>query len=305
MIKVVEKADEANVITHNGSFHADDVFSTIFLSKLWGDIRVFRAKEWENNTKSEKIVYDIGYGEFDHHGQHARVRENGMKYASFGLLFEKYGKEYLKKKKVEDVEEAYQMFLKEFIMQIDAIDNGVFPPNPKDYSITTLASVIELFNKTWLEEKSENDAFLEAIILGNLIFNRIEKRILDKLAAKRKVDEAIQKSKNGILELEKYMPFMEYILTSANPTAKDILFAIFPSNRGGYNIRAINKELGNNANRLDFPKEWGGKTPDELKSLTNIQSFHFCHANLFLCSTDTLKDAREVASKAIHHQKKK
>lgn len=305
MIKIVEQKEEANAITHAGSFHADDVFSTIFLSKLFGNISVYRAKEWNEIPEKDVIVYDIGYQEFDHHGETARVRENGIKYSAFGLLFEKYGKEYLKKKGVEDIEEAYQMFLREFVMQIDAIDNGIFPSNPKDYHITTLSEVIELFNKTWLEQKNENEAFLEAIEIGTYIYNRIEKRIFDKLKAKKKVEEAVTKSQEHIVYLEEYMPFMEFLLSSKNEKAKEIYFAIFPSNRGGYNIRAINKELGNNKNRFDFPKEWGGKSQEELQKQTQIKTFRFCHINRFLSSTDTLEDAYKVAKQAIQKEYKK
>lgn len=294
MIKLVETLEEANAITHAGSFHADDIFATIFLSKIQ-DVFLIRVNEIKEEL-SGKIIFDIGYGAFDHHGENARIRENGIKYSSFGLLFEKYGKDYLKNLKVEEIDLCYEMFLKEFIMQIDAIDNGIFPSNPKDYKITTLSQVIEIFNKTW---KEDHDTFLNAIEIGTLIFNRIEKRILDKLEAKKSVEEAIEKSENQIIILDTYMPFMDFLLTSKNDKAKDILFAIFPSNRGGYNIRTIQKSIETHETRLDFPKEWGGKTKEELVKITKIPTIRFCHTNLFLCSCDTLEDAIKIAKLAI------
>ena len=121
----------------------------------------------------------------------------------------------------------------------------------------------------------------------------------DKLSAKKIVEKAIEQSQNNILFLEEYMPFLDFVLTSNNEKAKEILFAIFPSNRGGFNIRAINQEFGNHKNRLDFPSEWGGKSKEELTKLTNIKSFRFCHTNLFLCTTDTLEDAYKVANLAM------
>lgn len=299
MIKLVKNLEEANAITHAGSFHADDVFATIFLSKLQ-DISLIRVNEIKETDKiDEKIVYDIGFGEFDHHGENAKVRENGIKYSAFGLLFEKFGKEYLKQKRKENVEECYQAYLKEFVLQIDAIDNGIFPKNPKDYSILTLSGLIECFNKTWKEECSTDEAFLEAIKIGEIIFNRIEKRILDKLDAKVFVEKGIENSKDSILILEEYMPFMDFILTSRNEKAKEILFVIYPSNRGGYGIRTVNKELGNHENRMDFPEKWAGKSAEELIEMTGINTFHFCHVNRFLCSCDTLEDAISVSKQAI------
>lgn len=302
MIKLVSNPNLANAITHSGIFHADDIFSTIFLSKLFPEINLYRAKEWNDNKtkqKIKKIIYDIGYGDFDHHGENAKIRENGIKYSSFGLLFEKYGKGYLKKYKDINIDLAYQTFIKEFILQIDAIDNGIFPEKNKDYSIFYLSEIIEMFNKTWLEEKNEDATFLEAIQIGKLIFERIEKRIIDKLKAQEEVEKSIQNSQKHKLILSRYMPFMEFVIKSKNKKAEEIYFAIFPSNRGGYNIKAINKEIGIYQNRIDFPKEWGGKNKEELFEITKIKTFRFCHPNLFLCSCDTLEDAIKIADLAI------
>jgi len=299
MIQIVTDLKDSNAITHAGSFHADDIFSTIFLSKFQ-DIYLYRAQELDpNEDYSSKIVFDIGYGEFDHHGINARIRDNGLKYSAFGLLFERFGREYIKAKGIADVEECYSMFLHEFILQIDAIDNGVFPSNPKNYSITSLSMLIELFNRTWKEEKSTNEAFQEGLTIGELIFNRIEKRIFDKMAAKALVEKSIQESQDQILILKEYMPFTDFLLNSQEEKAQNILYAIFPSNRGGYNIRAIPKENGSAQTRKPFPKSWGGKSKEELFQLTNIPTFHFCHVNLFLCSCDTLEDALLIAKLAI------
>ena len=58
MIKLVESIEEANAITHAGSFHADDIFSTIFLSKM-KYIYLYRTNNLEENIQG-KIIYDIG-----------------------------------------------------------------------------------------------------------------------------------------------------------------------------------------------------------------------------------------------------
>ena len=66
-------------ITHAGVFHAGDVFSTALLKILFPDIiisRVFKAPE---TPSPNEIVYDIGFGRFDHHQKDAEMRENGIK----------------------------------------------------------------------------------------------------------------------------------------------------------------------------------------------------------------------------------
>ncbi len=299
MFQLVKNSNDANAITHGGTFHADDVFATVFLSKIY-DIKLYRTNDITQIEDVEnKIVFDIGLKEFDHHGMNAKIRENGIKYCSFGLLFEQFGKNYLEKKNVVDIEECYKIFLKEFVIQIDAIDNGIFPNNPKEYTLKTLEYVIDIMNKTWKEEGDNNKEFIKAFEIAQIIFDRIEKRIIDKMCAKELVEVAISKSENDILFLEEYMPFMDFLLNSKVEKAQNIKFAIMPSNRGGYNIRAINKEVGTHNLRLDFPKEWGGKSKEELVSITKISTFRFCHTGLFLCSCDTLDDAFQIANLAI------
>ena len=87
MIKLVSDLKDADFVTHAGNFHADDVFSTVFLEKLYGDINLIRLKEYHDD--GSKLAYDIGLGPFDHHGaDFDKKRKNGIHYCGFGL----YGK---------------------------------------------------------------------------------------------------------------------------------------------------------------------------------------------------------------------
>ena len=85
-IKTTNNINEANCITHNGKFHCDEIFSTVILSKMLSEIILFRTNEI-NEKIENKYVYDIGGGEFDHHQEGGNgERENGIKYASCGLV---------------------------------------------------------------------------------------------------------------------------------------------------------------------------------------------------------------------------
>lgn len=304
MIEIKDNLDDARFVTHAGSFHADDIFATIFLEKVFQNIELYRTNEITSDMKiEEKIVYDIGLGKFDHHQKEVKARENGIKYSSFGLLFECFGKEYLQKLCQDHVEEVYQMYLNELVYQIDAIDNGQFPKLNSTYKITTLSDIIGLFNKTWCEEKEANQCFLECISIAKSIYNRIEQKILDKIKAKSLVETAISKTKDEILILETYMPFMDFIISSTDPKASQILFVTTPSNRGGYSIQTVHKTLDTYENRLDFPSEWGGLSKEKLASKTGIKTFRFCHKNLFCAASDTLEDAIAIAKLAIQKRR--
>ena len=56
-----------NIYTHNGLFHADDVFATAMLSLIAEDITVKRGGEEDIPKGDDWIVFDIGGGRLDHH----------------------------------------------------------------------------------------------------------------------------------------------------------------------------------------------------------------------------------------------
>nr|MBB1522542.1 MYG1 family protein [Clostridiales bacterium] len=119
--------DEANCITHSGRFHVDDVISTIFLSKIIDSVILARVLTISNKDVKDKIVYDIGLGEFDHHQKNRNgQRDNGIFYSSIGLLWKKFGKEYLKKIGVKYIDKTFEYMDKELIQNIDAADNMQF-----------------------------------------------------------------------------------------------------------------------------------------------------------------------------------
>ena len=72
-------------ITHNGRFHADDVFSAALLKILNPQIHIERKNSVPEGYPG--LVFDLGDGQFDHHGARSQFRENGVQYASFGLFW--------------------------------------------------------------------------------------------------------------------------------------------------------------------------------------------------------------------------
>ncbi len=91
------------IVTHSGSFHPDDVFSGALFSILFdGNIEIIRSRDPEI-IKTGDYVFDVGGlsdGEknFDHHQEGgAGERENGIPYASFGLVWKRFGEEIIEK----------------------------------------------------------------------------------------------------------------------------------------------------------------------------------------------------------------
>lgn len=296
-IKIVDDEKDADFITHSGTFHADEVMSTVLLLNMFGSINLYRTNN-VNNT--DAFAYDIGFGEFDHHGiDFDEKRENGIKYASCGLIWKKYGRKIISKLNINNVDDFIQSIDKNLIMDIDRDDNGQSLAVEIPFKIQSIPSLISAFNPSWDDLSSENSCFLNATDFANTIFNNIIDKMVSKEKAKLIVEEKIKESKDGILILDRYMPWKDIVLSSSNPKARDILYAIFPSKRGGYNIVATPIEPGSFIVKKPFPNNWAGMEGEELRKISGIGTITFCHKGLFICACKTLEDALKIAEIAI------
>ena len=256
--------------THAGVFHADDVLSTALLKILNPDFEWTRGSVVPEDF--DGIIYDIGGGEFDHHQVDARIRDNGVPYAAFGLIWEKYGCYVMDKKDAE-------LFDKEFVQMIDLTDN-TGNRNP-------ISSVIHDMNPEWNEDISSDDAFSKAVEFAIHMLNSKFKHIMAKKHAEDKVKAKLNEALDGCLYLGEYMPWR----TALKET--DINFVIYDSARGGYNIQTVPHNDGN-IPMVMFPREWRGKTGEELEGISGISGLIFCHNGGFLCTANSLNAAWDV-----------
>lgn len=298
-LKITKNKQEANIITHDGKFHPDDVFSTVFLSKYIENPCLFRTgvgKVEDTNA----IVYDVGFGKFDHHGQDAKKRPNtNLKYCSFGLLWTEFGHDYLQKKDYEYVNELFTAIEETLVKQIDGIDNGIFPEIKAEYNLLDLDKIIDMFNPTWDETVDTDINFYKACETAEIIFDNVVRTEYSKIKATMKVLSKIDSVKNNILILDEYLPYQHAIFTSPNPKAKEIKVIILPSNRGGYCIKPITISEDSKELLVNFPKEYCGLHDEDLIKVSGIKTARFVHASGFLGCTESLEDAIELAKKAL------
>ncbi len=263
--------------THGGLFHADDVFSTALLLILNPEICIFRGFQVPEDF--DGIVYDIGFGKYDHHQADKRVRENGVPYAAFGLLWEEFGASLVG-------EEAAIRFDENFVQPLDLADN-----TGKEYLLSMLISDR---NTTWKESDIDNEKrFWEAVAFAKDILQYRFSQMNAEQEAYEIVRSWTKNMKNQILYMERALPWKH--------VAKelDCLFVIYPSNRGGYNVQAVPQKEDKHTLKLPFPESWRGKTEQELSEITGINGLTFCHASGFLCAVETLEEAYEVANLAM------
>lgn len=267
-------------ITHAGEFHADDVFSAALLRLLNPDINIKRVFAVPENFTG--IVFDIGYGEFDHHQKDNECRKNGIPYASFGKLWRAFGNRLVSEKLVEKID-------KEFVQDLDKSDNtGSYNP---------IAEVISALNPSWRDPNPNYDVqFEKAVNLATEMLQSIIQKENDIEFAQTIADKAIADAKcKEIIILPQYAPVTDYLAD------KDAKFVIFPSNRGGYMVQVIPEEAGTQKAKIDLPKEWGGHR-EEVSEINKIDDMIFCHSALFCCSANTLEGAIKCAVVALNEE---
>jgi len=264
-----------NAFTHGGRFHADDVFSAALLTYLNPNLEIERGFSPPDNFPG--IVFDIGFGEFDHHQVDSRIRENEIPYAAFGLLWEKYGQEILGEQEAE-------RFDRSFVQPLDLCDNKG-GDNP-------IAKIIATFNPVWDDKNSADDAFKEALKFALTILIKKFEYIQAITRADLVVRNALENAMDKILVLPIYAPWKHVV------KGTDILFIIYPSKRGGYNAQGVPKdEEGEEELKIAFPEQWGGLDEDKLREVSGIETITFCHSSGFIIAADTLEDTIKACKK--------
>lgn len=295
MVRIVSNYLDANCITHSGTMHADEVFSTAFLELYIGDIRVFRTSSVDSlKINDDVLVYDIGRGEFDHHQNDALKRDDGITYCSFGLLWKKFGRDFLNKYGIELVDDVWNGIDKDLVEEIDADDNGVFPRIDASYKVKTIPGVIKLFNPSFDSGQIESEQFIKAVSFAKEILEEEILYINGKCLADKQVKEIISEL-NGdekYIVLDKFLPYEESIITSE--LCNNILYVAYPSNRGGYAIKTVPKSIEDRSARMLFPAEWAGLEGDSLEEVSNISGLSFCHTGRFILTCNNLDSVYNV-----------
>jgi len=288
------------IATHNGSFHADEVFAIAAMMLLPEPVEVLRTRDREHLAEADLRI-DVGFrhdptsGDFDHHQREfGEVRENGIGYASFGLIWREFGARICGDAEVADAVEQT------LVQPVDANDTGqqISQSLVEGIRPMNVNAVIGGFNARWDEELSEEQErarFDAALELARGILEREIGSATSGLKAVRVVREAIGGAEDPrIVELSQNVPWKQVVVTEA----PDALFVIYPK-RQGFGLETVPKELGTFENRQDLPAAWAGLEQEELAELTGVPDALFCHAKRFLAVARSREGIEALAALAI------
>ncbi len=285
------------LVTHNGTFHADDVFATATLSILNdGNVKVVRTRDSEWFDKGD-YVYDVG-GEydpsrnrFDHHQKGgAGARPNGIPYAAFGLVWKAYSEKICGSKEVADkIDEG-------LVSSIDAEDNGMdlYKRVNENVGPYTVQGIINAFRPSWKEDEECDEVFLELVEFAKKFLERKIKKAQDSLEGRVFVQRAYDEAKDKrLIVLDDHYPWRELFLEYPEP-----IYVIVPR-LDKWNVYAAQKEKNSFDNRKSLPEAWAGLRDGDLAKVTGVPDATFCHNGLFLAVAKSKEGAIALAEKAL------
>jgi uncharacterized UPF0160 family protein len=303
-------SEVSRLITHSGSFHADDLFSYVVLSGLFPSARLLRTRDDAvlNHTRPDDIVFDVGMKfsaeerRYDHHQREKPSRPDGAPYSALGLIWKHHGRDYLKANVAfEDegvVERVWKRIDQDFIFFIDCADNGVYPKGVTPEATTTSISLmIEHFNPVFDDanpdyDKAFKDAagicrkFLDARIKTEASYERARKVVL---ASIEEADDP------RMIELPRSLDWNGHVFDLGNA---DILYAVYPAH-GNWYCSAAKTAPGSFENRKSLPKEWAGLRGDDLAKVSNVSDAVFCHEKLFVCVAESRDGILDMVRQAL------
>ena len=297
------------LVTHSGGFHADELLSSVILTRLFPDAKLIRSREAQQiEPAAGRIIYDVGgmfdaeRGIFDHHQRPNPLRQDGQPYSSFGLIWAHYGRDYLMSFNVpsRDVDAIHASFDRGFVLPVDLIDNGAV--NPSDagpiFASLILPVLLETLKPVFDDRKDGADdrAFAAALPVARAFIEASIQRKAANLRAEALVSDAIEKAgTSAVLELPMGMPFRAGVEKAG---ADHFLFVVHP--RGSdWALTTIRTKDGTFENRADLPAAWAGLKDGDLETVSGVEGAKFCHNGRFIAVASSRDAVLRMADLAV------
>jgi uncharacterized UPF0160 family protein len=294
------------LVTHSGGFHADELLSSVVLTRLFPQARIKRSRAPEWITPGpDRIIYDVGGAYdadasiFDHHQRGAPLRDDGQPFSSFGLIWKHYGRQYLAASNIPQahIDAIHASFDVSFVLPVDLTDNGVLSPTGPLANLT-LPSLLETLKPDFdnADPDAETTAFHNALAIARSFVEANIARRAAKLRAETIVQQAIVATGSGrVLELPMGMPFRPAIVKAG---AEHLLFVVHPREKD-WCLTTIRRGDDGFETRADLPATWAGLTGTELETASGITGASFCHNGRFVAAAQTREAALAMAELAV------
>ncbi len=319
--KIAAKIDSEKkgklIVTHGVNFHADDlcaVAALIYMLELDGysqtskdpskKIRVVRTLEPEKYADADFIVdiggvYDPKKGRFDHHQRiegDKGQRPNGIKYASFGLVWKAFGKSLAGSAYAADWVDRHM------VQGIDAMDTGtyLFKPLFEDVSpflfeeyLGSACDAVKGGAEGTPSSANFDKEFMRLIPVAKDALRIYITKSKQKEAIAKRAKAAYAKAKDKrVIISEEYIPTRFDEFTA--PEHVEPLVFLYPDLRGNWSAKAVPVGGQSYDSRMLFPESWRGKRDAEVAAASGVPDATFCHLSGFLAVAKSKAGALEL-----------
>lgn len=128
-----------HLVTHDGTFHADDVFAAARLLQFYPLARLIRTRDKVIIDDPDNVVFDVGHryapneNRFDHHQASAPARDDGTPYSAFGLIGKHFGHQFVRRFSKDEpsidlpIDFVWNIIDRTIVRHIDERDNRIGP----------------------------------------------------------------------------------------------------------------------------------------------------------------------------------
>lgn len=307
---------KVQIYTHDGKFHTDEVVAVAVLQLVLEQQqrryevirtrvpeRIEYAREKARAGEDVYVIdvgdaYDPAYNLYDHHQRAgAGKRENGVGYASLGLVWQKYGIRLCENN--QDIVDEVDV---QFAQAIDADDI-----NQELYTLTdlhiepiTIQTIIESYYNypDKYDDLQQSGRFYDAVEWIKHLMPRIIEHAKNRVKKKELAGQVYADAEN------------KEIIITAEPIGReyfsrfdDTKLLISPRGEGEnqtWGIATVPVLDQQSQGRVSFPKSWHGLRDEELENASGITGATFCHrSGDFICVADTQKAAIEMAEATL------
>lgn len=297
------------LVTHSGGFHADELLSSVVLTRLHPEAELLRSRDPALTAPAPgRIIFDVGRdydaaaGIFDHHQKSPPLRPDGSPYSSFGLIWQHFGMDYLRALGVPEAHlaQVHAGFDSDFVLPVDLMDNGAIDPGAAGGLLSglTLPMLLESLKPVFDDRAPDADdrAFAEAQAIARAFVEAALRRKAAKLRAEGMVLDAIAATGEGrVLELPMGMPFRAAIEKAG---ADHLLFVVHPRGED-WALTGIRVGDDSFTQRADLPEAWAGLTDAALEQASGVPGARFCHNGRFIAVAATREAILDMAARAV------
>ena len=299
------------IATHNGSFHADDVFGVAVLRLLHPQADLVRTRDPAVIAGADFAVdvggeWDAARGRFDHHQRgFSGARPSGVVYASAGLVWAAHGEALVARQfGLQDaaLARAIAQDLDDALVQhLDKADTGASHGAP---GLFGLSALLGQFNTTWdnpaaadKDGQAHRAGFDRAVALTTQLLLAA----LDQLRARHQgaqfVRDAQRLHAGRVLLLPRASLPWKDVVSLEMP---EVLFVVYPdSSDAQHQVHVVTVEPQSFVARKDLPRSWAGLRAGELAAVCGVADAVFCHNGRFIAGAGSLQGALRMAELAL------